>query len=1020
MDNSNYTKGRILGLDIGANSVGWALLGLEEGKPNSIVDIGVRIFEAGVEMDEGGKSESRNAERRAARSRRRLIARRVMRLKSVLKILQGADFLPEGDPLAKSGPLAEALRPDPYGLRAEALDRRLTPHELGRVLYHLAHRRGFLSNRKSEPKDDDEAGLVAESTSKLDDEMRESGARTLGEFLNGIDRHETRIRERYTLRKWYLEEFEKIWSRQQQENPQSLTDELKKRIHRAIFYQRPLKSVKDLIGYCELEPKRRRAPMALLAEQRRRYLQDVNHTRVAQRGMERRLTEEERAKLIELLESKAKLTFAGARRLLKLPKEAAFNLQRGGKEEFIGNRTTAKLISLFGDAWSNFSDDQQDQIVEDLLSIEKEEAAVRRGMSAWGLDPEGAEKFAQLKLEPGYSALSRAAIDKLAPHLEKGLSYTEAVNAAYPDGDQSKAVDKLPPLPDLRNPIVQRALAEVRKIVNRLVAKHGRPEKIRIELARDLKNTAKRREEIGKQNRANERDRKRAAARIADERGIENPKRSDTEKVLLAEECQWICPYTGQGFSIRDLFGDGPTVDIEHIVPFSRSLDNSFMNKTLCLVKENRDVKGAQTPFEAYGADEDRYEAILTRVRKFSGNGRQPKLRRFLMREVRDEQSFMEEFSSQQLNDTRYASRKAAEYLGQFYGPQWRSHVEPTKGQVTAYFRGVWDLNPILSSGPFKSRDDHRHHAIDAIVTALSDPGAIHALSTASKYGKRAGRFGPVQAPWPGFGQEVRQAIEGIVVSHRTDRRVNGPLHKETFYGLIRDGRGGAYRAVVRKKLGALTEPDIRKDRIVDRAVREAVRSRLAQIDPDLKKALKAFSDRSNHPVMRTKEGREIPVHKVRVFQSVNPTKVAKDNPARTRNVQLGANHHVEVFEATDKQGHPTWSTEVISQLEAKTRLRRGEPVVARSDREGRPLLFSLGHREAVELDWKGERVLCVVQKFSFSGNPYYVFKRHNDARKDKDRKADEIRFQSDKSLYGSGLRKRLVTPVGEIRDAND
>src|SRR5207247_2916740 len=147
--------------------------------------------------------------------------------------------------------------------------------------------------------------------------------------------------------------------------------------------------------------------------------------------------------------------------------------------------------------------------------------------------------------------------------------------------------------------------------------------------------------------------------------GIKEPKPDDHRKFLLAEECHWQCPYTGRTISMNALFGPEPQFDIEHIIPFSRSLDNSFHNLTLCYVPENRSVKGNKTPHQAYSGDEARYEAILDRVKKFAGERRtvSEKLKRFSMDDDQLE-NFLEEFRNRQLNDTAYASALAGKYLG--------------------------------------------------------------------------------------------------------------------------------------------------------------------------------------------------------------------------------------------------------------------------------------------------------------------------------------------------------------------
>ena len=137
-------------------------------------------------------------------------------------------------------------------------------------------------------------------------------------------------------------------------------------------------------------------------------------------------------------------------------------------------------------------------------------------------------------------------------------------------------------------------LTELRKVVNLLIGRYGKPGMIRVELARELRPSAKERETRWKRMRANERERNKAAEKIAKEVKIQDPKPWDIQKVRLAEECNWRCPYTGDQISMQALFGDHPQFDVEHIIPFDRSLDDSFFNKTLCRADENRNMGDSQ------------------------------------------------------------------------------------------------------------------------------------------------------------------------------------------------------------------------------------------------------------------------------------------------------------------------------------------------------------------------------------------------------------------------------------------
>lgn len=1033
----------ILGLDIGTGSVGWAILGTDKGKPARLVRCGARVFDAG--MNEGdfakGEQNSRNADRREARLARRLLNRRVRRQRRLLKLLVGAKLLPPGDPakvlpeldgqLRKKHvkglgrPWAERRRLEhvlPYRLRALALTEKLEPFELGRAIYHLAQRRGFLSNRKALPKKNEKPGVVKEHITQLEAAMKAAGAETLGQYFAGLDPEEEQepIRRRWTSRRMYDDELKKIWDAQAVHHPTILTKELRKRVSWAIFHQRPLKNQSHLIGTCEFERGRKRAPWGLLLCQRFRMLQQVGNTQiVAPNGAQRAFAAAERDTLLNFLQREGDLTFPKARKLLDLPKGHKFNWEEGGEDRFLGNRTNAKLAAVFGERWWKMSEKEREQVVEDVLSIHKDDALERRGARRWHLGPKAAAEFGQTALEDGHCALSRQALRKLVPMLQDGVPYSTAVKEVYGDR-HTDPVDFLPPpastYPHLRNPMVLRVLAELRKVVNAVIREHGKPAAIRVELARDMRRSKKQRTEAWQKMRQNERDRKKAADRIAKEAGSQNPSRADVEKVLLAEECGWICPYTGRCISMNDLMGPTPQFDTEHIIPFSRSLDDSFLNKTLCEVKENRDHKRNRTPHEAYAGNPEKWDAILARVRRFRSSAADAKLRRFHQETTEG----LDEFASRQLNDTRYATRQATDYLALLYGGLYekdgRRFIQASKGGTTAYLRNEWQLNTILGDGGAKSRDDHRHHAVDAVAIALTDAGTVKMLSDAAERATSEGRrrFGRVEEPWPGFLDDVRQAVEGISVSHRISRKVNGPLHEETNYGPSkrRDAHGKSESFRVRKRLDALSPADVKL--IADERVRELVEKKLAEFGGDAKKA---FGDSKNHPCIVTKRGRRIPIHCVRLRKTEAMIEVGQG--PRLRHVASGSNHHMEIFEVKGKKGQKRWVGRVVSRYEAMRRQATRRPVVDRTPPEGGRFLFSLSTGDLFQLNPPGGKPTLHRARTVVEGNIEFV--DINDARLKKEiRKAKAFPKRSLSVLADLGCRKVIGTPLGDVRYAND
>ncbi|HOX27644.1 MAG TPA: type II CRISPR RNA-guided endonuclease Cas9, partial [bacterium] len=722
MKNKEKKKGHLLGLDIGANSVGWALIETDDDEPVRLIKTGVRVFDAGVEGDiESAKDVSRAAARREARLRRRLLDRRTRRHKKLALALQRAGLLPEGDvstavlrkqffdKLDAGLSAGDDPAVSPYAFRTRALDEKLKPFEIGRALYHLAHRRGFLSNRKSQLKKDEEEGIIKQKIAGLAAKIGESGCRTLGEYLARLDPEQERIRARYLSRAMIETEFKAIWAAQKKHHPGLLTPEAEKEIHRVIFFQRPLKSAAGNVGRCELEPRCRRAQLAILPAQSFRLLQKVNDIKVTITNREtgeiitRSLTPDERKLLVDKLETQGEMSFPAVRKLLNFKKsdKCEFNFEESGEKALIGNKTASRLISVFGEEeWLKKTDAERTEIVEAMLCTRKDEALARKGLKKWGLSAEAAEKLGSTSLEEGRSAHSLRALEKLLPLMREGVQYATARKQRYGALAFEKVFDALPPLclpPNSgasvfidasSNPAVRRALNELRKVVNAVIREYGKPDEIRVELARDLKRSRKERDEIWKANNNRRREREKAAGRLLEEGLKKEPSRTDIEKWLLFEECGGICPYTGKPISFESLFGPSPQFDVEHIVPFSRCLDNSFLNKTLCHNEENRNVKKNKTPWEAYHGT-GKWDEIIQRVGKFKGDRKtvEAKRRRFAMEKVEG----IDEFATRQLNDTRYATQLAMRYLGLLYGagvqgvdPSRRRRVQAARGQITA------------------------------------------------------------------------------------------------------------------------------------------------------------------------------------------------------------------------------------------------------------------------------------------------------------------------------------------------
>jgi CRISPR-associated endonuclease Csn1 len=635
--------------------------------------------------------------------------------------------------------------------------------------------------------------------------------------------------------------------------------------------------------------------------------------------------------------------------------------------------------------------------------------------------------------------LSRRAMEKVLPLLERGITYAEARRQLYPEKFEGREPELLLPpvekvLLEIRNPAVMRSLSELRKVVNAIIRQHGKPAEIHIELARDLRKPKWQRQETSDRMRANEKARKTAAKRILDETGIKEPSPEDVRKVLLAEECHWECPYTGKTISMRKLVGPESEFQIEHIIPFSRSLDNTFVNLTLCHVEENK-VKANRTPYEAYGGDPERSIAILDRVKRFSGSRGMiaEKLRRFQMTPEQVEE-FLSDFSSRQLTDTAYASKLAKRYLAVLYGglsdEQHSQRVFASPGRVTGYLRNLWLLNTVLKDGPTseggmvpKARTDHRHHAVDAVAIALTSPGTVKQLSHAAQRAplEHRRRFATICSPWPDFVDSVRDVIDGIVVSHRVSKKVSGGLHKDTVYSPREYGENVRRHRV---PLTDLTENQIISEEvIVDPGVRRLVRNQfeaLGRGDPK-----KIFGVAENLPCFRTADGRKIPIKKVRIQETIK-TRELGSGP-RLRLVKPGGNHHLEIFGQPGSGGlDEKWDTPgVVSMLEAYERLGKRQPIV---QEEGEPewvFRFSVAPGETMAFDsgpLKGSLlVVRTISEEEKTGSVKIEMAPINDARRKQEiKRSGQWITKSPNELRKWLARKVAVSPLGEVSEAHD
>lgn len=1013
----------VLGLDLGPNSIGWALV--DEAK-QQIIAAGVRVFPEGVDAFDTSKEKSRSQNRRSKRGMRRQIARRARRKRRLRELLTRHGLLP-----SDSAALDRLLQKDPYQLRAMGLDQRLTPHDFGRALLHLATRRGFLSNRKSDRAKEKETSQMLQQISDLEQEIKAAGHRTLGEHLWALaarpgDKPLMRIRGRHTRRDMLRDEFNKLWESQKKYHPALLTEELKKQLddpegdqtwwmRGAIFGQRRMYWPASMIGRCELEPRERRCPKAERIAQRYRLLTEVNNLKYIdpQSGRVCPLDQTQRRLLLDHLSRRKDMSFDAIRRLLGMLETVRFNLEKGERPKLKGNGVDYVMAkeSPWGSDWWELPEPRKDEIVRILADPRAtDEAITAMAVQKWGLSREDALKLLGVQLPAGYMSLSRKAMEKLVPHLEQGLPLmsddgtpSAMAEAGYlrPDQRSHKLAELLGEPPDLPNPVVRQAMHELRTVVNAIIREFGRPSRIHIELARSIRMGRADRDKYNQARQEREEQRQQAAEDIRQQAPGVRISRDLIDKYLLWIEQGKRCVYSGRMIGLQQLLGG--EVDVDHIFPRWRSLDDSFANKVVCFRDMNRE-KADRTPFEWLSGDPQRFELVKNNTRGLPWRKRA----RFTQEKLETD-----EFAARQLVDTAYITRKAVEYLRCLVDKP--HHVLAGKGTYTAELRHLWGLETILSELPDspawakqahlrpgeKNRADHRHHAIDAIVIALTDQRRLQALSRLYK----TGQAGAETLPWDGLRDTVRSVVEKINVSHRVQRRVSGALHEETIYG--RTQKPAEF--VTRKPLEELT-PAMVED-IRDAGIRRLVMERLARFGVKTGRGATARIPKEawKEPILMPSG---VPVKKVRIIkrdETIRPLR--QGQPAY---VKPGSTHHLCIFEYMEN-GRPRYEAVFVSMLEAMERIKARQPIIQRTHpkRSDARFIMSLSAREVVLVTIDGRQGLYRFDTAASTTEQMTFYPIAAADHVEKMRKYPE-------SLMKLNPKKVTIDPIGRMRWAND
>lgn len=668
---SSYSpKKYSLGLDIGTSSVGWAILDLDKER---IHDLGVRIFERPEDPQNG---DSLAKPRRDARSARRRLKRRRQRLNHLKQFFVDQNIITKDRVEEVLDYKSDFNKLDIYALRSKAFTEELSPEELLKVLYQIAKRRGFKSNRKVVEESDKEGGRVTSALKTNEKFLADNNYTTVGEALSRDKKfalHKRNKRDDYTnsfARDDFLCELEAIIKTQRnyalKNIPEPAINELIYGIDdgqvtnvSAIMYQRPFMTkelIEKMVGNCTFEDGEKRAPKASYSFEVFRLASDLSHLvfiprdaskRQAKReNLEVRLSPEQIKQVIELAKSQKRLTYKKVRSTAGISEDYVPKDVRGKKKDgdefgeenaFGGLKAYNDIRSALKDLpedWAKIDNESVINQIAYILTTQKADEGIRAELDTLPLSDKAKEAIVKIKPTnfKAFGHLSVKALQKITPQILEGMTYDKACEAAGYDFKKQSAS-----LEQITNPVVKRAITQTLKVVHAIERKYGKPYFIKVETARDLAKNFKDRNAIKKENDENQGYNEDIKSIITDgyetspktkggkqllshlkELNVPLNKNADFNgqqivKIKLYREQNGVCLYSGKSIDFETMLRDDNAYQVDHIVPFSRSNNDGMTNKVLVLTEENQ-KKGNQTPFEYFGTDEKRWKDFAARV----------------------------------------------------------------------------------------------------------------------------------------------------------------------------------------------------------------------------------------------------------------------------------------------------------------------------------------------------------------------------------------------------------------------
>lgn len=897
-----------LGVDVGIASVGAALLGA-----GSIVGMHVRTFDA-AEIAKTG--DPLNQIRREARSTRRRIRRRAHRLLRLRRL-----FKREG--LVESiEPSAFATSVSAWQLRSEGLERILSPQEWAAVLYHLVKHRGFQSNRKSEAKANAKIGEMLASVRENQQLMRDNDYLTVGQMVwkdpafQGAKRNKGGSYKHTFARDDLIHELECLFTAQRRLGSTHAELPFTDKVMELLLARRPVFTGDDIlkmVGRCTFEPTELRAAKAAYSSERFIWLGRLNNLKLLYPGEQRLLSDQERGLLLELPFEQASVKFSQVRKKLGLPNHVRFNLVRYALDEtqekaesrtFFEAKAHHSIRKAYEEAGLTLEWERDKRNATRLdeiataIALFREDERIRSELLSAEIPENIIETVLGCQFEQ-FINLSLLVLRKVLPYLEQGQRYDIALKSAgYQHSTPRVVACKTGriPKPDrdqIRNPVVYRSVNQARKLINAIIAECGPPSAIHLELSRDMSRPLQERRSIEREQDKYRKEKERITAEFM-EHFDRQPNGLDLLKFRLYKEQDAKCAYTLTALDLNRLAEPG-YVEVDHILPYSRSYDDSLLNKTLVLVAANRN-KGNRTPFEFMGGDENsevwrKYLAWVQSNPKI----RQAKRNRYLRKDFGAETA--REFRERHLNDTRYIGRELKAMIEQHVIWNTASDVPGAErcvilsGRLTSLLRHRWGFDKVRSNGDL-------HHAVDAAVIAATSRGMIQRMARHARYHElktvkesyadpETGEILNLTAarsldrqfplPWESFRQNVIEYLspapitanpvgqkmhEGVRVSRAPTRRNTGAAHQETIRSVGKD------KALLKQGMSAVKTP-LHKLKLKDiesiagyddprnQALIDAIRTRLEAFGGD---GSKAFSENQPPLYRPSGPGKQAPI----------------------------------------------------------------------------------------------------------------------------------------------------------------